>query len=149
MLQRCDHEAQVRLAPQLDVIGSTKSQGRAQSMLPGPPPPSVVARTLLSMTVVPRRFRLPPHPLAQSLHEVVHASDSAFWGRQKIVRDALLPAPRASVQWVSLVPMPCFYLLDGKLLSGGKISFAIFNKRSRHLLNRELTVFGLRRKSAA
>src|SRR6476659_10418121 len=101
------------------------------------------------MTVETRRFRPPPLPLARSRHVVARASDSAFWGRHQIVRDALLPAPRAFVQWVSLVPMACFYKLDGKRLSGGKISFAIMSKRSRHLLKRELTVFGLRRSSVA
>src|SRR6478609_4114288 len=101
------------------------------------------------MTVETRRFRPPPLPSARSAHAGALASDSAFWGRHQIVRDALLPAPRAFVPWVSLVPIPCFYLLDGKRLSGGKISLAILSKRSRHLLNRELTVFGLRRSSAA
>src|SRR4029077_18802383 len=98
-------------------------------------------------TVVNRRFLLPPR-LARSPRAGALASDSAFWGRHQIVCDALLPAPRAFVQWVSLVPTPCFYRLDGKRLSGGKISSAITSKRSKHLLNRELTVFGLRRSSA-
>src|SRR5262245_33706870 len=101
------------------------------------------------MTVGTRRFRLQPLPLARFLHAGALALDSTFWGRHQILRDALLRAPRAFVQWVSLVPRPCFYKLDGKRLSGGKISFAISSKRSRHLLNRELTVFGLRRSSAA
>src|SRR5215475_5673166 len=101
------------------------------------------------MTLVIRGFRLLLLPLARSPHAGVRASDSAFSGRHQIVRDALLQAPRAFVQWVSLVPMPCFYKLDGKPLSGGKISFTITSKRSRHLLKRELTVFGLRRSSAA
>src|SRR5919106_4306737 len=101
------------------------------------------------MIPVTRRFRLPPVRLARSPHAGALASDSAFWGRHQIVRDALLPALRAFVQWVSLVPMPCFYKLDGKRSSGGKISFAILSRRSRHLLKRELTVFGLRRSSAA
>src|SRR5215470_2014644 len=118
-------------------------------MLPEPPPPSVEAKTSLSMRVVSRFFHLPSLPIARFPHEAARASDSAFWRRHRIVRGALLPAPRASVPWVSLVPMPCFYLLDGKQLSGGKISFAISSKRSRHLLNRELTVFGLRRSSIA
>src|ERR1043166_2767535 len=99
------------------------------------------------MILVTRRFRHPS--LARSPHAGARASDSAFWGRHQIVRDALLPALRAFVQWVFLVPTACFYRLDGKRLSGGKISFAIPSKRSRHLLNRELTVFGLRRSSTA
>src|SRR4030095_1545623 len=102
-----------------------------------------------TMTIVIRPSRLPPPPLSQSPHATALASGSAFWGRRQIVRVAPLPALRAFVQWVSLVPTPCFYKLDGKRLSGGKISFAILSKRSRHLLNRELTVFGLRRSSAA
>src|SRR5258707_124374 len=118
-------------------------------MLPVPPLLSLVARILLPMTVVTRRFLPPRLPLAQSPHAVAHASDSASWDRHQISRDALLPALRAFVRWVSLVPMPCFYLLDGKRLSGGKISFAILSKRSKHLLNRELTVFGLSRSSPA
>src|SRR5438874_12952169 len=99
------------------------------------------------MTFVTRPFRLPPLPLSRSPLAGALASDSAFWGRHQILRDALLPAPRAFVQWVFLVRIPCFYTLDGKRLSGGKISFAIMSKRSRHLLKRELTVFGLRRSS--
>src|SRR6516164_431485 len=101
------------------------------------------------MTVETGRFRLQPLQLARSLRAGALASDSTFWGRHQILRDALSPAPRAFVQWVFLVPMPCFYKLDGKQFSGGKISLAIMSKRSRHLLNRELTVFGLRRSSAA
>src|SRR5712671_5649921 len=101
------------------------------------------------MILVTRPFCLRPLQLARSRHGGARASDSAFWGRHQILRDALLPAPRAFLQWVFLVPMACFYKLDGKRLSGGKISFAIVSKRSRHLLNRELTVFGLRRSSAA
>src|SRR6266850_4288843 len=149
LLQQCCHEAQGRRTRQEGVFGSTKSPGRARSTLPVPPPLLLVARTLLPMTFVTRPFRLPSLQLARSPHAGALASDSAFWCRRQIVRDALLPAPRAFVQWVFLVPMACFYKLDGKRLSGGKISFAIVSKRSRHLLNRELTVFGLRRRSAA
>src|SRR5262249_51673119 len=116
MLQYYDHEARGGRILRQGVIGSTKSRGPAPTALPMPPPPSVAARTLLSMTVATRHFRFPPFLLARSPHEVAPASDSAFWGRHQIVRDALLPAPRAFVPWVSLVPMPCFYLLDGKRL---------------------------------
>src|SRR5262245_3094039 len=101
------------------------------------------------MTLATQHFHHPSLQLAQSPHAGAFASGSAFLGRHQIVHDALLPAPRAFVQWVFLVPTPCFYTLDGKRLSGGKISFAILSKRFRHLLNRELTVFGLRRSSAA
>src|SRR6188472_3005035 len=75
-------------------------------MLPVPPPLLLVARTLLPMTLATRLFRHPPLPLARSPHAGAPASDSAFWGRHQILRDALLPAPRAFVPWVSLVPMP-------------------------------------------
>src|SRR5213079_907820 len=145
LLQQCGHEAQSRRTRQEGVIGPTKSRRRALSALPVPPPLSHVAKILLPMTVVTRPFGLPPLPLARSPRAGALASDSAFWRRHRILRDALLPAPRAFLQWVSLVPMPWFYKLDGKRLSGGKISFAIMSKRSRHLLNLELTVFGLSR----
>src|SRR5215472_9131532 len=138
MLQHYDHEPQPRFALQLDGIGSTKSRGLAQSMLPVPPPLSVVARTLLSMTLaIPRPFPHRSFPFARSPHAGARASDWAFSGRHQTVRDALLPAPRGFVQWVFLVPIPCFYKLDGKRLSDGKISSAIVSKRSRHLLSRE------------
>src|SRR5262245_284658 len=101
------------------------------------------------MTAGALHFLFPPLPLARSPHAGALASDSAFGDCRQILPDALLPALRAFVQSVSWVPMACFYKLDGKRLSGGKISFAIMSKRSRHLLNRELTVFGLRRSSAA
>ena len=114
-----------------------------RSLPPQPRSPAVSDRAFRAFNLVSRL------PLSQSPHGVAHASDSASWDRHRILRDALLPALRAFVRWVSLVPMPCFYLLDGKRLSGGKISFAILSKRSRHLLNRELTVFGLSRSSAA
>src|SRR6476659_960287 len=149
LLRQCGYGAQGRRTRQEGVFDSTKSSGQARSTLPVPPPLLLVARTLLPMILVTRPFRLPPLPFARSPHAGALASDSAFWGRDRILRDALWPAPRAFVPWVSLVPVPCFYKLDGKRLSGGKISFAIMSKRSRHLLKRELTVFGLRRSSPA
>src|SRR5262245_55483771 len=100
------------------------------------------------MTAVTRRL-VPPLQLARFPHAGALASDSAFCGPNQIVHDALSPVPRASVRWVLVVRRPCFYKLDGKRLSDGKISFAIMSKRSRHLLNRELTVFGLRCSSDA
>src|SRR5712672_543643 len=112
---------------------STKPPGRARSTLPVPPPLLLVARTLLPMTFVTRPFRPPSLQLARSPHAGALASDSAFWRRHQILRDALLPAPRAFVPWVSLVPVAWFYKLDGKRLSGGKISFATMSKRSKHL----------------
>src|SRR5215472_12063554 len=138
MLPHDDRELQPRFALQEDAIGSTKSRGLARSMSPAPPPLSLAARTLLSMTFATLRpFPHRSFPFARSPHAGARASDWAFSGRHQTVRDALLPAPRGFVQWVFLVPIPCFYKLDGKRLSDGKISSAIVSKRSRHLLSRE------------
>src|SRR5437867_2225763 len=102
----------------LGAIDSTKSLGRGLSALPLPPLPQLVARTMLPMTVAARCFLLPPLALARFPHAGARASDWASWGRHQTVRDALLPALRAFVQWGFLVPMACFYKLDGKRLSG-------------------------------